>query len=152
MGHVVTGNLDIIDKLGNFDHLCTWGRIKRDVMVTVESLKNEIIDKNNCNFNYLNDWEQILKLTVVSITGLDLCKILIDVNFLDKQIDIAHTHFVMTTVDKASNNFAFICKKFYIGKIKVELGVRGGRIEGNDVHAYCMGSSPQEIVCTVYTA
>ena len=108
---MVTGNLDIIDKLGNFDQLYTWGRIKRDVMVTVESLKNEIIDKNNGNFNYLNDWEQILKLTVVSIAGLELCKILIDVNLLDKQIDITHKHFVMTIVDKASNNFAFICKK-----------------------------------------
>ena len=30
-------------------------------MVTVESLKNKIIDKNNGNFNYLNDWERISK-------------------------------------------------------------------------------------------
>ena len=29
---------------------------------------------------------------------------------IDKQIDITHMHFVITTVDKASNNFAFICK------------------------------------------
>ena len=63
VGHVVTGNLDIVDKLGNFDQLkrviqlgykyrvqssnVTWGRIKRDLMVTVESLKNKIIDENN---------------------------------------------------------------------------------------------------------
>ena len=39
----------------------TWGRIKRDLMVTVESLKNKITDRNNGNFNDLNDWEQILK-------------------------------------------------------------------------------------------
>ena len=35
----------------------------------------------------------------------------IDISFLDKQIDIIHKHFVITTVDKASKNFAFICKK-----------------------------------------
>ena len=51
---MVTGNLGIVDKLGNFDQLkrviqwgykyrvqssnVTWGRIKRDLMVTVESL------------------------------------------------------------------------------------------------------------------
>ena len=32
----------------------TWGRIKRDLMVTVGSLKNKIIDKNDGNFNDLN--------------------------------------------------------------------------------------------------
>ena len=32
--------------------------------VTVESLKNKIVDKNNGNFNDLNDWEYILKLRV----------------------------------------------------------------------------------------
>ena len=30
-------------------------------MVTVESLKNKISDKNNGNFDDLNDWERILK-------------------------------------------------------------------------------------------
>ena len=49
---------------------------------------------------------------------------------------------------KNSKNFTFICKKIYISKIKEELGIREGRIEGNDVYAYCRrrGSSPQEIV------
>ena len=51
-------------------------------------------------------------------------------------------------MDKASKNFAFICRKFYIRKIKEELGIRGSRIEGNDVYAYCRGSSSQEIVDT----
>ena len=71
MDHVVTGNLDIVDKLGNFDQLkrviqlgykyriqssnVTWGRIKRDLMETVESLKNRIIDKDNGNFNDFAD-------------------------------------------------------------------------------------------------
>ena len=56
----------------------------------------------------------------------------IDVSLLDMQIDITHKHFVTTTVDKSSNNFAFNCKEIYITKIKEELGTRGGRIEGND--------------------
>ena len=30
-------------------------------MVTIESLKNKIIDKNNGNFDDLSDWERILK-------------------------------------------------------------------------------------------
>ena len=94
VGHVVTGNLGIVDKLGNLDQLkrvlqlgykyrvqspnVTWGRIKRDLMVTVESLKNKIIDKNNGNVDDLNDWERILKRR-----GLELCKILTPWNSLD---------------------------------------------------------------------
>ena len=169
VGHVVTGNLGIVDKLGNLDQLkrvlqlrykyrvqsfnVTWGRIKRDLMVTVESLKNKIIDKNNGNADDLNDWERILKRRVnnriramQNSHTLEHFKYGIDISLLDKQIDIINKHFVITTVDKASKNFAFICKKFYISKIKEELGIREGRIEGNDVYAYCRGSSPQEIV------
>ena len=42
----------------------------------------------------------------------------IDISLLDKQIDIIHKHFAITTVDKASRNFAFICKKFILVKLK----------------------------------
>ena len=124
----------------------------RDLMVTVESLKNKIIDKNNGNVDDLNDWERILKRRVDNrIRAMKISHTLeqfrygIDISLLDKQIDIIHKHFVITTVDKASKNFAFICKKFYICKIKEELGIREGRIDSNNVYAYCRGSSPQEI-------
>ena len=159
VSHVVTGNLDIVDKVGNFDQLkrviqlgykyrvqssnVTWGRTKRDLMVTVESLKDKIVDKNNGNFNDFNDWERILKCRVnnriramQNSHTLEQFRYGIDISLLDKQIDITHKRFVITTVDKASNSFAFICKKFYISKIKEELGIRRGRIEGNDV--YCL--------------
>ena len=115
---------------------------------------SHIIDKNNGNFDDLNDWEHILKRRVnnrvramqISHT-LEQLRYGIDISLLDKQIDITHKHFVITTVNKASNNFAFICKNFYISKIRgISLGIRGGRIESNDVYAYCRGSSPQEIV------
>ena len=33
-------------------------------MVTVESLKNKIIDKNNVNVDDLNDWQRILNRRV----------------------------------------------------------------------------------------
>ena len=88
-------------------------------MVTVESLKNKIIDKNNGNFNDLNDWERILKRRVnnriramQNSHTLEQFRYGIDIRLLDKQIDITHKYFVTTTVDKPSNNFTFICKTF----------------------------------------
>ena len=72
-------------------------------------------------FDDLNDWERILKRRVnnriramQSSHTLEQFRYGIDISLLDKQIDITHRHFVITTVDKASNNFAFICKIFFI--------------------------------------
>ena len=169
VGHVVTGNVNIVDKLGNFDQLkrivkygykyriqnsnVSWGKIRRDLMVAVQNLKNRIIDKNKGNINDLNDWERTLKRRInnriralQNSHSLEEFRYGIDANLLYKQIDNIHKHFVIVTVDKANNNFAFICKKFYISKIKEELGIRGGRVTGNDVYAFCLGSSPQEII------
>lgn len=169
VGHVVTGNINVLDKLDNFEQLkrviqygykyriqnsnVSWGRIKRDLMLATENLKRRIVDRNNGNINDLNDWERTLKHFINNRIGalrnsnnLDQFRYGIDVNLLNKQIANIHKHFVITNVDKASNNFAFICKKFYVSKIKDELGIRGGRVMGNDVYASIMDSSPQEVL------
>ena len=132
VGHVVTGNLSIVDKLGNFDHLnkvmqfgykyriqnsnATWGKIKRDLMVTVEGLKNKIIDRNKGDVDDLDDWVRTLKRCInnkirvlQSSHNLKQFRYGIDANLLNKQIDNIHKHFVITTVDKAYYNFAIIC-------------------------------------------
>lgn len=36
-----------------------------------------------------------------------------------------HSRTVVVTIDKASNNFPFICKKLYIRKILCEVGLNG---------------------------
>ena len=36
-----------------------------------------------------------------------------------------HRHFVVVPIDKAANNFAFICKKYYVSVILKELGLSG---------------------------
>ena len=71
-------------------------------MVTVESLKNKIMDKNNGNFDDLNDWERILKRRVdnriramQNSHTLEQFEYGIDISLLDKQIDIIHKHFVI---------------------------------------------------------
>ena len=70
-------------------------------MVTVESLKNKI-DKNNGNFDDLNDWERILKRRVnkrirARQNSHTLEQYGIDISLLDKHIDITHKHFVITS-------------------------------------------------------
>ena len=38
--------------------------VKQDLKLTIESLKNKIIDKNNGNFNDLNDWESYFRTKI----------------------------------------------------------------------------------------
>ena len=169
VGHVITGNLNILDKLGNYNQLkqvmkygykyrlqeqnVTWTKIKRDIVNTIRNIKNKLININNGNEDDLREWETSLKRMLNNKIGslknshnLKTFEFGIDFGLLKKQIDNIHKHFVITTVDKASNNFAFICKKFYVEKIKNELGIRDGRIEGNDVYTYCENLSINETV------
>ena len=75
-------------------------------MVTLESLKNKIIDKNNGNVDNLNDWERILKRRVNNRIRAMQNSLTLEqfrhYSLLDKQFDIIHKHFVITTVDKAT--------------------------------------------------
>ena len=36
-------------------------------------------------------------------------------------LDLLHKHFVISSVDKAANNFSFTCKKYYIDNMNNEL-------------------------------
>ena len=50
-------------------------------------------------------------------------------------IKFLHDRFVIVPVDKASNNFGIVCKKFYLEVIKNELGISNdGNIIGNKVY------------------
>ena len=47
-----------------------------------------------------------------------------------------HDQFVIVPVNKAGNNFAIVCKYFYISRLKQELGIDDGHIKGNEVYKY----------------
>ena len=55
---------------------------------------------------------------------------------VQKYIEHLHSRFVIVPVDKASNNFAIICRKFYIEVLMKELGFANGEIIGNPVYKH----------------
>ena len=131
----------------------TWIKIKRDMLNTIENLKNRFLDINNGNNEDLIEWETSVKRmlnnkirTLQNSHDLKTFEFGINFGLLKKQIDNIHKHFVITTVDKASNNFAFICKKFYVNQMKNELVIRQNRVEGNAVYSYCENLSAEEII------
>ena len=76
VGHVITGDLNILDKLNNYNQLkkimkfgykyrlqeqnITWTKIKRDLSNTIGNIKNKFININNGNNDDLTEWETSL--------------------------------------------------------------------------------------------
>ena len=66
-----------------------------------------------------------------------------------KELDRLKKDFVITVVDKAAGNFAFICKKLYFLKLAEELGLNNP-VPGNDTYCFAPGSEA-DLVCNLKT-
>jgi hypothetical protein len=61
-------------------------------------------------------------------------------------LDYFLQRFVIVPVDKASNNFAIICKTFYLKVLMKELGVTADKVSGNKVYKH-VKISPKYFFC-----
>ena len=160
-GHIVTGDVEFVKHFANdkVAELCqkgykyrignknlTWGRILNDLINTINQLKTKLANKVRCEINMLDPWAiSLTKIITDKVYALRSKFNLTDsVNYdyhkLKKDLINLHNNFVITTVDKANNNYSFTCKKFYIATIKKELG-----ISGNLLHKNVLGNSVYEI-------
>ena len=158
-GHIVTGDVELVKHFANdkVAELCrkgykyrignnkvTWGRILNDIINVINQLKTKLANKVRCEVNMLDQWaKSLIKIIKNKIFALKSEFNLSDfVNYdmqeLKNDLENLHKHFVITTVDKANNNYCFICKKFYLATIKKELGVSGNplrkNVQGNSVY------------------
>ena len=128
------------------DSKITWGRIVGNVINVINQLKGRLANKVRCEANMLDEQaKHIIKIIKNKIFALRSEYNLSDFVNYDSQklidnLENLHKHFVITTVDKADNNYSFICKKFYLATIKKELGV-----SGNILHNNVQGNSVYEI-------
>ena len=56
--------------------------------------------------------------------------------YVKKHLEELHRKFVIVTIDKASNNFAFICRKYYIPKLLAEVSLNKIKIENQPIHKH----------------
>ena len=82
-------------------------------------LKYIIIAKDKKNINDLRQWKYILKCRIKNKFKILQCshslnqlRYGMNENLLKKQVENILKHFVITSVDKADNIFAIICKNF----------------------------------------
>jgi len=149
-GHIITGNLDIV-KEKELRLLMGHGTKFREIpILRLSEIKNDI--KTNlesfCNVwlkhfkvrkkDKLKKWKD--KALTFIYNRLDyLSKIkkypnpVLSINKNKKELDRLRDIYIITVVDKAANNFAFTCKKFYLLKLAVELGLNNPE-PGNETY------------------
>ena len=149
--HVHTGNLEIIENIplrnimsmgAKFREMppCNKAKLIRTFQEVVDKLKKKLAKLCHTKLSVFDKWESVLlgkikaKILRLSQKSMKPNQVLTRpdvINYLNK----LHSRFVIVPIDKASNNFAIICKVFYIQVLKGELGVTStGLVEGNDVY------------------
>ena len=133
--HVITGDINFIENeelkiLMNFGtkHRISENISKKQILIDIETALDQHVkrvSKLNCiSINKFDDW----KLRILKITRDRLYKLFLPksskskINYLMEVIKDLQNHFIIASVDKASSNYSFICKKFYIIILLKELG------------------------------
>ena len=152
-GHVHTGDLAIIQNEDLRDVMSKGAKYRLTPTITkaklrthmeqiLTGLKKKLIsvskDKEGCfDFWYDVFLKKIKKrcgrLSKSDLEGNDIfCK-----REVTEYLEYLHDRFVFVPVDKASNNFAVVCKTFYIQVLMKELGInKKGMISGNEVYKF----------------
>ena len=119
----------------SFDNLKT--RVARKLSLTADCLKNW----RNSFVNIFSN-----KLMACSVRNSYSLPVLSDIKSKNELARLK-SKYVITVVDKASNNFAFTCKKFYFLKLATELGMDND-LPGNDTYIH-FSSSENDIVSNI---
>ena len=149
-GHVHTGCLDIIECLPLRDVMKKGAKYrlkprasKFKLLTTIEKSLTKLRDKLSRRFKVVKEELELWFTTImdkVRYRVKSLSQEQLDSNDIfrikdvQKYLEFLHGRFVIVPVDKASNNFAVICRKFYIEVLMKELGFCDGEIVGNDVY------------------
>ena len=145
-GHVHTGGLDLIEnislrnimKMGaKFRETPPYNKHKLTHLYqdAIEKLTNKIDcfakSKSNIFFSWKDSITRNIEKTLKCLPNTLKSSHMLDKPEVCKYINFLHDRFVIVPVDKASNNFVIVCKK-YLDVIKNELGISNdGKISGN---------------------
>ena len=146
-GHVITGDLNIVKneklrkllikgpKFREAESIC-WDKVKNTIHtgITESISKWETLDGipldtfNEWKDNVLQKVENKINILKQRIKTHHRNKILKD-QVLINNLEQLQDKYVMTPIDKASNNIAFICKRYYIQVLIKELGLAGNHTD-----------------------
>ena len=141
-GHIITGDLRIVtnNKLRKIiskgpkyrlPMSIKWDQAKTSLINSINNLIEELSNKLGISNAAFTQWKMII---IEEIDGR-ISKLknsykqrqFNQQNHNDtlKHLDLLHQNFVLVPIDKASNNIAFVCKKFYVEVLLKEFGILG---------------------------
>ena len=139
--HIITGNLEIVtdSKLRNL--IAKGPKFREPGQFSYEKAKDEILkgidncikswsNKTGITLDVFRDWKEKIKLKIddrISVLAQNTQQnfpALKDKN-AKKCLSELQEKYVIVPIDKASNNVAFICKRFYALMLCKELGITG---------------------------
>ena len=163
-GHVITGDLSIAEDASVIDLLKEGAKYrltekpKRNIVVkNFDTLMEQIIEwivrNEKCGKEKLKRYKDKIvelfekKYSRVRKDDLQEYKSLTKIK---KKIEFLQQKYVITTADKAPNNFIFVCKSFYVRSICQEMGIslnERGELDtkGNQVYLH-VSNTAREIV------
>ena len=122
-------------------------RIRQDVSKGLDNLRSRIARKFSLPVSSFKKWRKaflgnfVNKLMACSQRFSYRLPTLSDFRSRT-ELERLRAGYVITVVDKAANNFAFTCKKFYFLKLASELGMDNDT-PGNDTYVHCPDSEAQ---------
>ena len=116
-----------------------WAKCKTSIVTGLDACCDKITASNpNIKPDDFLQWKaKVLALTDEKITNLKSYIKCHRTNRVLEQSDVGeylkelHTKYVLVPIDKAANNIAIICKKFYVSVILKEIGIIG---PGNETY------------------
>ena len=158
--HIVTGDLRLItnsklrkllSKGPNYREpkMLNYRKCKLSIESSLTAAIDTLAEKYNVPVNSLLAWKnKILELVENRIRSLKSKKVpsvvkpLLRDDAVKNALADLHNKFVVVPIDKASNNVAIICKRFYIQKLLDEVGVPG---DASSTYKLS-GKDPNEVV------
>ena len=142
--HIITGDLRVIghpklrklfSKGLNYREKksTNYNKCLKEIKFSIRSFISSTVDRyQNITPQHLKNWEDLVLLKVRSkVRNLKTehtfqqTKPILDDDDVKTYLDELHNNFVIVPIDKASNNIAIVCKRFYVSRLFEELGISG---------------------------
>lgn len=158
-GHVVTGNLDIVDNV-ELREVLSYGCKYRiptfkspdEIYMSVTEAVDKFIKSKSRKYCQkevkFSDWkEKVLSIVSNRIEyykknfpeTFEIKENTLEKDDVKRSLKLLKSKYIICSIDKASGNFSFICKKFYVKTLVNEMGFDPNNLEciGNDTYKPC---------------
>ena len=163
--HVITGNLSFIEHDG-LRQVMSYGtkyrepvHLPKDELLeslkeSIDSFVSKITRKYKVRREIMTCWkEEMMSIFSNKVSFLERCKphlfqkldSILEKEDVKRYLNLIQKKYIICSIDKASNNYVFVCKKYYLTTLMSELGVDQNTLQcvGNNTYAPVVADEEQ---------